>query len=76
MLSLSMNMSSIGIFLLASYIKRWFYERFFVIIVLTFAHNFFTICGISIDCGRLAQLVEHQSYKLGVVGSNPTPPTR
>ena len=26
--------------------------------------------------GRLAQLVEHQSYKLGVVGSNPSPPTR
>lgn len=25
--------------------------------------------------GRLAQLVEHQSYKLGVVGSNPAPPT-
>ena len=25
--------------------------------------------------GRLAQLVEHQSYKLVVVGSNPTPPT-
>ena len=25
--------------------------------------------------GRLAQLVEHQSYKLGVVGSNPSPPT-
>jgi hypothetical protein len=27
------------------------------------------------EFGRLAQLVEHQSYKLGVVGSNPAPPT-
>ena len=27
------------------------------------------------DPGRLAQLVEHQSYKLRVVGSNPAPPT-
>ena len=25
--------------------------------------------------GRLAQLVEHQSYKLGVTGSSPVPPT-
>ena len=26
--------------------------------------------------GRLAQLAEHQSYTLGVVGSNPAPPTK
>lgn len=26
--------------------------------------------------GRLAQLEEHQSYKLGVVGSSPTSPTK
>ncbi len=26
--------------------------------------------------GRLAQLVEHQSYTLGVVGSSPAPPTK
>ena len=28
------------------------------------------------EVGRLAQLVEHQSYKLGVVGSNPASPTK
>ena len=44
---------------------------------LTFIAFFFTITNISLkNVGRLAQLVEHQSYKLGVTGSSPVPPTK
>ena len=38
----------------------------------------FQICDTmysSLKWGRLAQLVEHQSYKLGVTGSSPVSPT-
>ncbi len=52
------------------FIKNYFHVFFDFCVV--FHYNFDTYLLVS---GRLAQLVEHQSYKLGVTGSSPVPPT-